>query len=123
MELLGQRPVWSMDGSQALSAVDSIEALVAQLKTYQLQLIGRLDEIGHAQELGARDTAELVALRYRMDRPEARRLVRLAQALPKYPAVAEALPDPSTPVPAPDGTDDTLPPEILLRPDQAAVIV
>ncbi|MET7281617.1 DUF222 domain-containing protein [Kribbella sp. NPDC005582] len=123
MELLGERPAWSMNGSEALSAIDSIDAEIARLETSRLPYVARVDETGHAEDLGARNTAELLTFRYRMDPRRAHGMVRLARALPKYSAVTDALPDPTVAVPVPDGTDETLPPEVPLRPDQAAVIV
>ncbi|GAB3920781.1 hypothetical protein GCM10029976_006830 [Kribbella albertanoniae] len=123
MELLGERPAWSMNGSEALSSIDSIDAEIARLETARLPYVARVAETGHAEELGTRNTAELLAFRYRMDPRKAHATVRLALALPKYAAVADALPDPAVPVPVPDGTDDTLPPEVLLRPEQMGVIV
>ncbi|MFF1819871.1 DUF222 domain-containing protein, partial [Kribbella sp. NPDC058245] len=123
MELLGERPAWSMSGSEALADIDSIDAEIARLETARLSRVARVDETGHAAELGARNTAELLTVRHRMDPYKAHGLVRLARALPKYPAVIDALPDPSVAVPIPDGTDDTLPPEVPLSPERAAVIV
>ncbi|MFI5728472.1 DUF222 domain-containing protein [Kribbella sp. NPDC051587] len=120
MDLLGARPAWSMSGSEALADIDSIDAEIARLETARVTRIARVDETGHAEELGARTTAELLTLRYRMDPHKAHGLVRFARALPKYAAVLDALPNPSTPVPIPDGT---LPPEVPLSPERAAVIV
>ncbi|GAA1678564.1 hypothetical protein GCM10009745_22780 [Kribbella yunnanensis] len=123
MNLLGDRPAWSMNGSETLSSLDAIDAEIARLETSRLHYIARIDETGHAEELGARNTAELLTFRYRIDPRKAHGMARLARALSKYTAVLDALPDPSIAVPVPDGTDDTLPPEVLLRPEQAAVIV
>ncbi|MGY4767908.1 DUF222 domain-containing protein [Kribbella sp. CWNU-51] len=95
MEILGQRPVWSMSGSDMLSTLDATYAEIARLETSALHLIAGLDTTGHAQELGAGTTARLLTFRYRIDATKARRDVHLATALPKYPAVAAALPDPS----------------------------
>jgi hypothetical protein len=107
MEQLGERPVWSMGDSELLPAIDQVELAVAQLLTYRLQLVARTDEVGLAQELGARDCAELLAMRHRIDRREAYRDVKLARALPRYEMVASAL------------TDDAQ----QLRPAQAGAIV
>ncbi len=93
MEPLGERPVWSMSGSEKLAALDALEADLARRQTYRLELIAGLDHDGYAQEIGAHDTVQLLAFRYRLDRPDARRDVRLAQKLPKYPAVSAALPN------------------------------
>ena len=98
MELLGERPVWSMSGSEKLAALDALEADLARRQTYRLHLIAGLDQDGYAQEIGAHDTAQLLAFRYRLDRPEARRDVRLAQTLSKYPAVSAALPATDQPI-------------------------
>ncbi|MEV5968312.1 DUF222 domain-containing protein, partial [Kribbella sp. NPDC051952] len=107
MEQLGERPVWSMSDSELLPTIDQVDAAVAQLLTYRLQLVARTDEIGLAQELGARDTAELLAMRHRIDRRDAYRDVKLARALSRYETVSTAL------------TDEVRP----LRPAQAGAIV
>ncbi|MGY4768332.1 hypothetical protein ACXC9Q_15575, partial [Kribbella sp. CWNU-51] len=115
MEILGQRPVWSMSGSDMLSTLDATYAEIARLETLALHLIAGLDTTGHAQELGAGTTARLLTFRYRIDATKARRDVHLATRLDKYPAVAAALPnpnpltdDPTTDTGASDGdlTDD-----------------
>jgi hypothetical protein len=147
MELQGERPVWSMSGSEKLAALDAIEADLARRQTYRLHLIAGLDHDGYAKEVGAHDTVQLLAFRYRLDRPQARRDLRLAQTLSKYPAVTAALPavghpavanDPADPTndaheePAddspeptndPDAADDTAALEGFLRPAQAEAIV
>ena len=112
MELLGERPVWSMSGSELLSTLDALEAEAARRETYRLAVIAAIESTGYAAELGARDTAELMRVRYRLDAPVARRALRLAQALPRYPAVSAAL----------DDTEDSGS-DWLLRPAQAEAIV
>ncbi|WP_405059655.1 HNH endonuclease [Kribbella sp. NBC_01505] len=123
MELLGERSAALMDGSEALSSIDAIYAEIARLGTALLPYVARVDEIGYAEELGARNTAELLTFRHRLDSYQAHGLVRFVRALPKYAAVLDALPDTGAAVPIPDGTDDTLPPEVLLTPERAGVIV
>src|SRR3954468_16364526 len=125
MELLGERPTWSMSGSEMLSTLDQLDAELARLETYRLHLIAGLDTIGHAQEIGAHDTAQLIEFRYRLDRARARRDVRLATALAKYDAVAAALPAPDHAVDA-DPQPETVASDAastFLRPAQAEVIV
>ena len=107
MELLGERPVWSMSGSEKLAALDALEADLARRQTYRLHLIAGLDQDGYAQEIGAHDTTQLLAFRYRLDRPQARRDVRLAQTLPKYRAVSAALPTPYRAADSPDNSPTT----------------
>ncbi|WP_130442333.1 HNH endonuclease signature motif containing protein [Kribbella rubisoli] len=107
MELLGERPIWSMSDSELLPTIDQVEAAVTRLLTYRLLLIARVDEVGLAPELGARDTAELLAMRHRIDRRDAHRDVKLSGSLAKYEAVSTAL------------ADETRP----LRPAQASAIV
>ncbi|TKK80331.1 HNH endonuclease [Kribbella jiaozuonensis] len=111
MELVG-RPVWSMSGSEMLSTLDQLDALLARLQTQRLEVIAGLDTVGYAEEIGAHDTVQLLAFRYRLDRSEARRDVRLAKALPKYRAVSAGLPD----VDQDEATE-------YLRPAQADAIV
>jgi hypothetical protein len=106
MELLGERPAWSMSGGELLSTLDLLDAELARLETYRLHLIARLDEIGYAQEIGAHNTAQLLEFRHRLDRTRARRDVRLAQSMPKYAAVLAALPNPHQP---PDVVDPAAP--------------
>ena len=84
-----------MSGSDMLSTLDAAYAEIARLETLALHLIAGLDTTGHAHELGAGTTARLLTFRYRIDPTKARRDVHLATTLPKYPAVAAALPDPN----------------------------
>jgi hypothetical protein len=120
MEILGERPVWSMSGGEMVSALDAAYAEIARLKTFALRLTAGLETIGYAKEVGAGTTARFLTFRYRVDATEARRDVHLANALPKYPAVAAALPDP-----APEATvDDAVEGGgVLLHPAQAEAIV
>ncbi|MET9311511.1 DUF222 domain-containing protein [Kribbella sp. NPDC003505] len=134
MELLGERPVWSMSGSELLSTLDEVEAELARREAYRLSVIAAIESTGYAAELGARDTAELLRFRYRLDAPAARRTLRLAQAAPQYPAVAAAL-DRTASSATTDTADDSGPEEggpgdsgsgdggWLVRPAQAAAIV
>jgi hypothetical protein len=59
METLAMAPVWSQNGSELLTTLDNLYAAKSLLDTYILQATRRLDEMGTAQELGARDTVEL----------------------------------------------------------------
>ncbi|TDW17356.1 HNH endonuclease signature motif containing protein [Kribbella kalugense] len=106
MEILGERPVWSMSDSEQLSALDAVFAEIARLKTLALQLIAAIDQSGYATELGAGNTARLLTKRYRIDSSEAHRDVRLATSLTKYAATTAALPDPTIPFTNPT-TGDT----------------
>src|SRR5882757_9202976 len=94
MELVDARPVWSMDGSELLTTLDQLHAEDARRGTYRLQVMDRLDEIGHAKELGARDVIELLAMRHRLDPGAVRSDLKLAKTLSKFPVVTAALPDP-----------------------------
>ncbi|MEV6271223.1 DUF222 domain-containing protein [Kribbella sp. NPDC051936] len=132
MELLGERPVWSMGGGELLSTLDTLEAELARLEAYRLSVVAAIESTGYAQELGARDTAELLRFRYRLDPPAARRTLRLAQTATQYPAVSDALERTasSAPTDEPDdgGSDDSGSGDgagdgWLLRPAQAAAIV
>jgi hypothetical protein len=109
-----------------LSTLDTLEADLARLQTYRLNVIAGLDEIGYAEEIGAHDTVQLLSFRYRLDRPQARRDLRLARALPKYPAVTSALPTTAPPdqrgdssAEVPEATAAT----VKLHPAQAEAIV
>jgi uncharacterized protein DUF222/HNH endonuclease len=111
---MDDRAVATMSGIELLSACDDLEEAVAKLEARRLEVLQRLEEMKYAQEIGAHDTARLIAYRYRLDPPEARRRVRLAAALPKYPAVAAALPTPGNSI-----ADDA----VLLSSAQADAIV
>ncbi|MFI5736370.1 DUF222 domain-containing protein [Kribbella sp. NPDC051587] len=97
MENLAMAPVWSQSGSELLTTLDNLYAAKSLIETYILQATGRLDEMGTAQEFGARDTVELVAQRYRLDPAVVRKDLKFSGALGKYSAVTEALPDPTDP--------------------------
>ncbi|MET9314874.1 DUF222 domain-containing protein, partial [Kribbella sp. NPDC003505] len=73
------------------STLDEVEAELARREAYRLSVIAAIESTGYAEELGARDTAELLRFRYRLDAPAARRTLRLAQTAPHYPAVSAAL--------------------------------
>ncbi len=107
MEILGERPVWSMTGSEMLSSLDAAFAEIARLETFALHLMAGLETTGYAQELGAGTTARLLTFRYRIDPTKARRDVHLAKSLPKYPAVAAALPNPHHTAADPADEDET----------------
>ncbi|MEU4295435.1 DUF222 domain-containing protein, partial [Kribbella sp. NPDC026596] len=119
MELLGERPVWSMSSSEKLTTLDTLDAELGRLETYRLHLIAALDHDGYAEEIGAHDTAQLLTFRYRLDPPQARRDLRLARTLPKYPTVTNALPD-TTPGAQAEAWPEA---EVFLRPAQAEAIV
>ncbi|MFI5733581.1 DUF222 domain-containing protein [Kribbella sp. NPDC051587] len=97
MENLAMAPVWSQSGSELLTTLDNLYAAKSLIETYILQATARLDDMGTAQELGARDTVELVSQRYRLDPAVVRKDLKFSGALGKYPAVTDALPDPTDP--------------------------
>ncbi|MEV0792232.1 DUF222 domain-containing protein [Kribbella sp. NPDC050459] len=134
MELLGERPAWSMGGGELLSTLDALDAEIARLEAYRLTVVAAVETTGYAAELGARDTAELLRFRYRLDAPAARRTLRLAQVLEHYPAVSAALaetasceashiPEDSTADAEGSMADAGADSGWLLRPAQAAAIV
>ncbi|HZX07582.1 MAG TPA: DUF222 domain-containing protein, partial [Kribbella sp.] len=88
--ILDGRQVVALGNHELLPALDQLDTELNHLEALRLQLIARIEDTGHAQELGARDTVELLSFRHRRDRTEAWRDVRLARALPKYTAVANA---------------------------------
>ncbi|TCM50035.1 HNH endonuclease signature motif containing protein [Kribbella sp. VKM Ac-2568] len=105
MEILGERPVWSMSDSEQLAALDALQAEISRLQTYRLQVLAAYDASGHAATLGAGDTARLLAFRHRLDPGVIKRDLALAKALRKYPAVTNALPATGVGDPA-DANDD-----------------
>ena len=96
-----------MSGSEKLTTLDAVQAEIARLETYSLQLIADLEKCQHAKDIGAGNTGRLLSLRYCIDPAEAHRKVHLAVALAKYPLISAALPDPADlSDPAEDGRDD-----------------
>ncbi|TCM40199.1 HNH endonuclease signature motif containing protein [Kribbella sp. VKM Ac-2568] len=142
MEILGERPVWSMSDSEQLTTLDALHAEISRLQTYRLQVLAAYDATGHAATLGAGDTARLLAFRHRLDPGVIKRDLALAKALRKYPAITNALPptadsvgDPADANPdQPDNEPDSDPGVeadaeagagvgVVLSPAQAAAIV
>lgn len=97
MELVEMRPAYTMSGSETLAALDALHIEAATRDTYRLELLARLDETGHAKDLGARDTIRLLSMRHRLDATAVRRDLKLARGLGRYEAVTAALPDPHAP--------------------------
>ncbi|MFC5267500.1 DUF222 domain-containing protein [Kribbella qitaiheensis] len=135
MEILGERPAWSMSDSEQLTTLDALQAEISRLQTYHLQVLAAYDASGHAATLGAGDTARLLAFRHRLDPGVIKRDLALAKALRKYPAVADALPATGVEDPA-DANEDEPGSEldgepgveveadaVVLSPAQAAAIV
>ncbi|GAB3920982.1 hypothetical protein GCM10029976_007360 [Kribbella albertanoniae] len=90
-------PVYTQSSSELLTRLDTIQAAKALLRTDELQVLGRLEEMGAAGEMGARDTIELISERYRLDRADVRKDLTFTTALRKYPVVTAAMPDPADP--------------------------
>ncbi|MEU0093682.1 DUF222 domain-containing protein [Kribbella sp. NPDC006257] len=105
MDLLeAPRPAYMLSGEEALATLDALHAEMSVLQTYRLEVLARLDETGHTKEISGQSTAGFVASRHRLNPPETQRDLKLALALPKYPAVSAALPD----VYAPPGPDPAI---------------
>ncbi|TDO56139.1 uncharacterized protein DUF222 [Kribbella sp. VKM Ac-2571] len=122
------KPAELMSDAELAHALDQADADLARIETRRLRLIAAMDKSGYAERVGARDMVQYLEFRHRLDRSRAYRDVRLARALPKYPAVTAALPNPDAPA-ATDGEDAAdvanrrSVPEVLLRPAQAEAIV
>ncbi|MGY4771971.1 DUF222 domain-containing protein [Kribbella sp. CWNU-51] len=97
MELLDERPVWSMSGAEMLAALDQLQADLTRRQVRRLELLAALDANGHAHDLGAGNTIHLLSIRHNLDPTDVRRDLRLATALPKYPTVTAALTDGTRP--------------------------
>ncbi|WP_157979668.1 HNH endonuclease signature motif containing protein [Kribbella monticola] len=97
-----QRPC-TMSGEQAVATLDALHAEMARLQTYSLEVVARLDDTGHTKDTTGQDTARFLSTRYRRNLPAVRRDLALARALPKYPTVTAALPNPYAP-PGPNPT-------------------
>ncbi len=80
-----------------LTALDGVQAQLDGLQLYRLELLAAIDANGHAAEIGARDTVQLISTRHRLDHTAVRRDLRLALALPKYEQVRAALSEPQNP--------------------------
>ncbi len=106
MDLPEMRPPCQQSGSELLTTLDTLERAISAAQTYRLQVIARLDDMGHAAEIGARDTTELISIRHRLNRKDVNRDLHLAKDLTKYPAVSTALPDPYADPDDPDDLDD-----------------
>ena len=127
------RPGWSLSGEEVLAELDVLHDAQTRLAARRFELLRRLDELGHAKDIGARDTAELISLRYRLNRQAVRRDLRVAHALDRYRIVASRLPGADRDDPFRRGVDDeVIVPfderqrsqvrETVLNPDQAAAI-
>jgi hypothetical protein len=86
------RPAWALSGEEILAELDALHHAQTRLAARRLDLLRHLDDLGHAKDLGARDTVELLALRHRLDPHTVRRDLRTAHALPRYPTVTTQLP-------------------------------
>ncbi|RZU19806.1 hypothetical protein EV645_2026 [Kribbella rubisoli] len=51
MEVLGERPVWSMSESEKVSALDAVVAEKARLETLELHLIAAIDQSGARRQV------------------------------------------------------------------------
>jgi hypothetical protein len=91
MELLDERPVWSMSGDEMLTALDALQAGLTRMQVRRLEFLAALDALGYAREIGARDTVQLLSIRHRLDPVDVRRDLKLATALPEYAAVRAGL--------------------------------
>jgi len=91
MTAIAQRPAWALTGAELLAELDTAQAILSRVQARRLELLGCLDDLGHAKELGARDTTELVAARHRLDPAVVRRDIKHARALASYPVVSASL--------------------------------
>ena len=94
------RPDWSLSGEEILAELDALHDAQTRLTARRLELLRRLDDLGHATEVGARDTSELISLRHRLDRQVVRRDLRTAHGLDRYRTLGSRLPG--------SGVDDVL---------------
>src|SRR5215510_10354220 len=77
-------PSWSLNGEQTLAELDALHHTLTRLTVRRLELLRHLDQLGHAKDLGARDTTELLSLRHRLDPHTVRRDLRTADGLARY---------------------------------------
>src|SRR6266508_3033891 len=91
MTAIARRPAWALTGAELLAERDTAQAILSRVQARRLELLGCLDDLGHAKELGARDTTELVAARHRLDPAVVRRDIKHARALASYPVVSASL--------------------------------
>lgn len=115
-----------MSDDELMSALDGVQAELARLDVRRLHLSAAVESRGYAKQVGARDTVQLLSVRYRLDPAEVRRDLRLAGVLHKYPTVEAGLG-----TGRPSGADEVGPgrpaggsdPQPTLNLDQAAAIV
>src|SRR6266508_2551894 len=108
MTAIARRPAWALTGAELLAERDTAQAILSRVQARRLELLGCLDDLGHAKELGAKDTTELVAARHRLDPAVVRRDIKHARALASYPVVSASLhghPDTATHADADAGAD------------------
>src|SRR6266545_2191603 len=87
-----ERPPWALTGEDILAELDALHVTLSRLQARRLDLLARLDDLGHAKSLSARDTTELIALRHRLDPRAVRADLRAAHALTRYGLIASQLP-------------------------------
>src|SRR6266545_753117 len=87
-----ERPPWALTGEDILAELDALHVTLSRLQARRLGLLARLDDLGHAKSLSARDTTELIALRHRLDPRAVRADLRAAHALTRYGLIASQLP-------------------------------
>jgi Domain of unknown function (DUF222) len=101
------RPGWALSGAEILAELDALHDAQTRLAARRLELLRYLDDVGHARDLGARDTVELLALRHRLDPQAVRRDLKTAHALTRYRVVAAQLPGSLTPADDNHGRPDS----------------
>jgi hypothetical protein len=59
MDIVDWRPVSELSGGEMLAQLDVLHAEIGRLQTLRLRLLAAIDEVGHAQEIGATDGGEV----------------------------------------------------------------
>ena len=84
-------PVWSMDTSETTSTLQELKALAAQVTELQTRMLSHADRVELAADGSATSTANWYAVTTQTTRPQAHRLMRIAQGLEAHEATRAAL--------------------------------
>lgn len=76
---------------ELIREIDAEHAAIAASHSRMLQLIAKIDRRGGWREVGARDTAHWLSIRYGVSQWKARRWIAAAHALESLPEISEAL--------------------------------
>jgi hypothetical protein len=91
LSAVAEVPLWSMDATETVAAIEGVLALEAQLAELKARLLTHADAVDVPGQTGATSTANWLAHHTKTTRPAAHRTVRLAAGLESRPATQTAL--------------------------------